>query len=242
MTNAVAPVTEPIRAEDYVDYVNSLTYRVCRSFNCINDYEDLRSCGYLGLLDAIESYRSDRNVTFKNFAHIRITGAIIDGMRGLYAGSKKVVSFKRKMDDLIKKLGTEDSEVLAEHLGMSLEEFHKNKADLNKTCRASFSDLAPEGDSDGENLRSMFGDSVVETPTLDNEVMVNEIWKFIQSNYSERDYKIMRMLYVGELTLLEASRKMRLTESRVSQIHLKIITDVKTQLFKLPASKGRKQQ
>ena len=42
------------------------------------DYDDLFSCGTLGLIDAIAKYDSNRGVKFETYASIRIRGTILD--------------------------------------------------------------------------------------------------------------------------------------------------------------------
>lgn len=225
-----------IKADDYIGYVDSVTYKMCRSFGCVNDFDDLRSCGYLGLLEAISRFDDTKNVTFKQFAYIRISGAIIDGMRSLYAGSKKSVTFKRKMEEIISRLGTSNSDTLAAELGMSLDEFHKNKGDLNKMCRANFTDLCPltndTGDfSDWTDLN--FTEYTTINPDTDQKITIDEVWAFMETLCSERDFSIMEMLYKREMTMLETGKAVGLTECRISQIHYKIVNDIRRKLFKI---------
>ena len=230
-----------IVAEDYISYVDSITYKMCRSFGCINDFDDLRSCGYLGLLEAVERYDSTKNVTFKQFAYIRISGSIVDGMRGLYAGSKKSVTFKKKLEEISSRLGTSDSTLLAAELGMSLDEFNRNKNSLNKMCRANFTDLCPANTVNlTEATEIIFKDFIAIEPEGEMKIIIDEIWDFIKKTYTDRDVKIMEFLYKKDCTMLETSKAVSLTECRISQIHLKIMTDIRKRLFKLEVNHERK--
>jgi RNA polymerase sigma factor FliA len=225
-----------IEVTDYIPYVDSVTYRLCKAFGCINDFDDLKSCGYFGLLEAVSRYDSTKNVTFKQFAYIRISGAILDGMRSLYAGSKKTVSFKKKLEEVSTRLKTDQSDVLAKDLGMTLKEFNKNKASLNKMCRANFTDLYASPGSSGDNnsdLPQIFSDYLT-TFDADDSIMCDEVWKFIDNRYSEREKSIMHMIYKKEMTMAEVGNAINLTECRISQIHVQIINDIKYRLFKLP--------
>lgn len=229
---------EPIRAEDYIGYADSLTYKTCRAFGCINDVNDLRSCSYLGLLDAVAKFDPAKNVAFKQFAYVKIYGAIVDGMRSLYAGSKKSVAFKKRLEELSSKLGTEDSEILAAELGMSLDEFHKNKGDLNKMCRANFSDLSPAtSDEESTGDFSFLSDHTMVEPDGDALILMNEIWTYLKANYSDRDFLIMKSIYKDELTMSDTGKLVHLTECRVSQIHQKIVGELRRRLFKIQGKK-----
>ena len=184
-------------------------------------------------MEAISRYDDTKNVTFKQFAYIRISGAVIDGMRSLYAGSKKSVTFKRKMEEITARLGTSNSDTLATELGMTLEEFHKNKGDLNKMCRANFTDLCPLTDEGGDFTDLSFSEFTLIEPEGDAKLALDEVWSFINQNYSPRDVTIMEMLYKKEMTMLETGKMVNLTECRISQIHYKIVNDIRRRLFKI---------
>ena len=224
-----------IKADDYISYVDSVTYNICKSFGAINDFDDLRSCGYLGLLEAIKRFDAEKNVKFKQFAYIRISGAIVDGMRSLYTGSRKAASFKHRMEALQTKLGTSDSDVIANGLGMTLSDFHKNRSEMNKMCRANFTDLLPLG-YDNEAIVTILGESAMVEPEGELQLNVEAVWKFVKANYSERDLQIMEMLYKKEMTIVQAAHISGLSECRVSQIRLEILTDLRMNLFKIQES------
>ena len=45
------------------------------------DIEDLKSVGFIGLIEAIDRYDSSRGVPFRSYAEIRIQGAMLDYLR-----------------------------------------------------------------------------------------------------------------------------------------------------------------
>ena len=63
---------------------------------------------------------------------------------------------------------------------------------------------------------------------------MDEVWDFIEKNYSKRDLTMMELLYKKEMTMLQTGRLVDLTECRVSQIHRKIVSDIRRRLFKIP--------
>ena len=44
------------------------------------EYDELRSVGFIGLMEAIERYDDDKNVPFR-YAEIRVNGAMLDFLR-----------------------------------------------------------------------------------------------------------------------------------------------------------------
>ena len=65
----------------YVPLVKRVVGRLFASSRPYVDYDDLVSCGVLGMMDAIERFDPTRSVRFETYAQIRIRGEIIDYMR-----------------------------------------------------------------------------------------------------------------------------------------------------------------
>ena len=83
----------------YISYVNSIARAVSKQFGC-SEVEDLRSCGYQGLLEAANNFDPTKNVAFKYHAYIRIYGRMLDFMRKLYSGSNSTVVLKKKINKI----------------------------------------------------------------------------------------------------------------------------------------------
>jgi RNA polymerase sigma factor for flagellar operon FliA len=68
-----------------IDAHIGLVYRIAkgmsRDFVHYADYDELVSCGMMGLIDAAENYDPTKGIQLKSYAAIRIRGAIIDAMR-----------------------------------------------------------------------------------------------------------------------------------------------------------------
>src|SRR5919201_1201611 len=64
-------------------------------------FEDLVHSGVIGLIDAIRSYDAKQSVPFNAFAKFRIRGAIIDGLRELDWGSRRLRRKGRRIEDAV---------------------------------------------------------------------------------------------------------------------------------------------
>lgn len=63
-------------------YVHHIVSKLVRSLNLPAEfYDEYLSCGYLGLVEAAYRYDFDSGVNFRNYAYLRIRGAVIDGIR-----------------------------------------------------------------------------------------------------------------------------------------------------------------
>ena len=68
--------------EQYQDYVESVAKRLIHTMRLPADQlEEFISAGYLGLVEAASRYEPKSGATFKQFAYLRIQGAIIDSIR-----------------------------------------------------------------------------------------------------------------------------------------------------------------
>ncbi len=92
--------------------------------------DDLIQAGSIGLIDAARRFGANRNLPFRLYARIRITGAIFDSLRELDWASRYFRTRQQKLDNatraLESKLGRKpDSEEVADSLGMDLNTFYE---------------------------------------------------------------------------------------------------------------------
>ena len=65
----------------YVPRVKRIVMRMLPTYEGYSDFDDMLSCGVLGLMDAVEKYDISREVKFEHYAATRIRGEIIDNIR-----------------------------------------------------------------------------------------------------------------------------------------------------------------
>ena len=223
--------TEEKREEfiiSYMPYVSSVAKSVSRQFNC-PELEELKSCGYQGLLEATDNFDPTKNVNFKYYAYIRIYGHMLDYMRKIYAGSNATVTLKRKITKLIDSRQSSgasiDSESLATEMGMTLAEYQKAQDEINSTTFVlNFADLSG---NDGETDRSEFNISETfasDKPIKEDDViLVEQLWKIMGDRFQSRETQIMELIYFQDMTYPEIAKLFDITDRRVSQIHLDIL-------------------
>lgn len=232
----------------YIPYVNSIASTVSRQYSSKDIVEDLRSCGYQGLLEAVNKFDPSKNVTFKYYAYIRIYGHMLDCMRKQYAGSNATVAMKKKINKLIEKSAsngdTTDSEKVASELGLSLKEYQKLQRKINDTTFSlNFTDL---GGSNGEGAFDIQTQSFLTDSAMvsDNTILVEQLWK-IMDKFPEREKQIMELIYIKELTYPEIAKQFDITDRRISQIHLDVLSRLRKLVkygrhTKLPEHRTRK--
>jgi RNA polymerase sigma factor for flagellar operon FliA len=186
------------------------------------DTDDLVSDGVLGLMDAIERFEPDRGLSFQTFAVPRIRGAIIDGMRAMdfvpRSVRDKLRVLQRAQLTLEERLGrAPEDEELARETGLSV-------AALRDLRRQGSSAHANLDDFDLADELSYAAEHRVEEGAVSESVMrvVDEL--------AERDRILVALYYFEGLTLAEIGQVLGVTESRVSQLHRRVMTTLRSRL------------
>jgi RNA polymerase sigma factor for flagellar operon FliA len=197
------------------------------------EYDDLVGYGIFGLIDAIEKFDNAKGVKFETYASFRIRGAIIDHIRRMDWVPRTLRQKNKQMEQVYTQLEDElgrqpSDEELAGKLNMSLEETQ----DLIK--KSSVLSLVSLDDYMEQNYESSFTSLVanrVDSPEEQTErqerkdMLADAIGKL-----SEKERLVVTLYYFEDLTLKEISSIMKVSESRVSQIHTKAITRLQGKL------------
>ena len=198
------------------------------------DMDDLVSYGIFGLIDAIDKFDIGIGVKFETYASLRVRGAIIDGLRALDWVPRQLRQKHRKLEDsyaqLEVELGREPTdEELASRLNIdpqALTEEIKKSQLLNLISLNEYLELNHESDFD-------LADNDYENPEglLERKELKEMISKSIDA-LTEKERMVVSLHYFEELTLREISHIMKVTESRISQLHSKALLKLRARLDK----------
>jgi len=198
--------------------------------------EDLISSGVIGLLKAIDSFDPSKGVKFKTYAIPRIKGAIMDELRRLdwipRSLRKKTGLLEESYSRLEKKLGRAPTDQeLSQELNISEDDLRKLYIQMSNF---SWLSLDEELGEEEKNLLEKIPSHNVENPwqTL-RKKEIKDIIKKILEELPERERTIMILYYYEELTLREIGSILGVSESRISQIHSKIILKLRCKLQKI---------
>jgi RNA polymerase sigma factor for flagellar operon FliA len=201
------------------------------------EFDDLVGFGFFGLLDAIDKFDPDKNVKFKTYAVTRIRGAIFDELRTIDWVPRSVRQKTREVEEAIgtleAQLGrTATDQEIASSMGMDESEYLKTIMKISGTSILSLNDVWFSGD---ENDKVSIGDSIESPASLNPDVVVekDEIRRVIVkaiNELPEKEKKILVLYYFEDLTLKEIGRVLKVTESRVSQLHTKAIVRLRSKL------------
>lgn len=221
--------------KDYVPLVKFVAHRIASRLPSHVELDDLINSGILGLMDAIEKFEPTRNIKFKTYAELRIKGAILDGLRDLdwvprsLRRKKKDIETAYRLIEQQKGRAATDEEV-ARHLGIPLDELHKNLDELKGVTLGTFVEAGEDGE--GESLISFVPDPDAEDPH--QVFQTAEIKDILQSAIEGRPKKekfVVQLYYFDELTMKEIGILLNITESRVSQLHTKAMLQLRSKLL-----------
>jgi RNA polymerase sigma factor for flagellar operon FliA len=197
------------------------------------EYDELIGNGVFGLIDAIDKFDPDKGVKFETYASLRIRGSIIDNIRKMDWVPRTLRQKNKQMEtayaQLEETLGREPTDQeLADKLSLSLPETQELMRKSSVLALVSLDDFleqnyetpfngltsstqdSPESRAERRERQAMLGDAI--------------------NKLSEKEKLVVSLYYFEDLTLKEISCIMRVSESRVSQIHSKAISRLSAKL------------
>jgi RNA polymerase sigma factor for flagellar operon FliA len=223
--------------EKYLPVVRYIAERLLATLPSFVELDDLQSMGTFGLMEAIERFDPERGVQFKTYCMNRVRGAILDELRSMDWVPRLVRIKAGRIDKTVHRLearlGREPTYYeLADEMGMSFEEYYRMVEGANATLIISLSDEWTDGeDNTGNRKIDLLEDEIGENPMV--EFHKKDLKDFICRNLSKKEKLIIVLYYYEGLSMKEIADILGLTESRVCQIHSKVIGRLKTQLRRL---------
>ncbi|MGH7256842.1 MAG: sigma-70 family RNA polymerase sigma factor [Nitrospiraceae bacterium] len=221
--------------KEFAHVIRSMAHRLAFRLPAYLDAEDLVSVGTIGLMDAMDKYDPRREAKFKTYAEFRIRGAMLDEIRSMdwipRSVHERVTLLQKTYSELLNRHGRPptDEEVAVE-LKMSLPELDDFLTRSRGAIVVSLDDLGVQ-DPDGHKIVSMLTDTSQPDPlaTLVNDRERKVLGSAIQE-LPEKERLVLTFYYFEELTMKEIGNLLKVTESRVCQIHSKAILHLKARL------------
>ena len=218
----------------YAPLVKYVAGRVAINLPRSVDEGDLVGYGTLGLIDAIERFDPGRGVKFETYAIARIRGSMIDGLRSMDWVPVSVRHRNRNMEkvvtDLENQLGrSATDEEIAKELGISIEEYNQRIQDMSGSAILSLEDMwANSDESEPATRMAEIRDEKAVDPL--DEVEWNSrrdaLAKAIE-RLPERERLVITLYYFEGLTVKEIAYVLKVSPSRVSQLHTKAVIRLK---------------
>ena len=207
----------------YMPALRAMAFRLKERLPSSIDVNDLIGVGVEEMIKLSRRYDKEQNDNFWGFARKRVNGSMLDYLRSLDVMSRN----NRK---IIKDIDNALDEYYQEHEKEPDDEYLAKKLDLNvekiKEVRTahSISYTLPLD----EQIELYSEDDTLEK--LEKEELLEKISEVLE-DLKERDQLIVQLYYYEELNLKEISEILNISESRISQIHKKILKKLRERLM-----------
>ncbi len=214
----------------YLYIVGIVVGQMLPHYRQFSEKDELTSCGVVGLIDAINRFERSFGVKFQTYATLRIRGEILDYMRRQdWAPSslrKRISSIYRAGEVLEGRYSRKPTQAeIADYLGVR--EAAVNEA-LYKT--QIFSLVYYEGLPYEKEMEPAAAPERNDPyKIVEKAIMTQEVRQIIET-LPERKKTLIILHYFEGLTMKSIAKRLQISESRVSQIHARILMDMRAAL------------
>ena len=219
----------------FLPLVRNVASRMAMGFPRSVELPDLINTGVIGLIEAFRNFDPGRGVKFETYAVPRIRGAILDELRALDWVPRSTRAKSREIEKsyniLENKLGRPPEKTeLAKHMKVTMEELHLSLDDVSGTNILSLDDIIFREDDNRQVSRI---ETIIDTSKINilGELEKDELRAFLtiaMEKLTAQEKLVIALYYYEELTLKEIGEVMSISESRVSQIHTRAVSKLRT--------------
>ena len=215
----------------YTPLVRVVAHRVMVGLPTHVDHADLTQSGIFGLIDAIERFDPQRCPRFESFAVQRIRGAILDELRAQDWVPRTVRGRVRELERAQERLERQlqraatDREIAAE-MQVPLREVQGLIRQVQVVSVEALDEI-------GGGVADLFADAAPDPMSV---VQARETMRQLNAavaGLSERDRMVVQLYYLENRTLAEIGRLLGVTESRVCQLHARLVERLRGRLEEL---------
>ena len=206
----------------YMPALRAMAFRLKERLPSSIDTNDLISIGVEEMIKLSRKYDKEQNDSFWGYGKKRIYGSMLDYLRTLDVVSrsdrKLVKSINSEIDNYFNEFEEEPSdEYLAEKLNEDIEKIREARG------VSGIITILPI-----DEQMELIGQNDVEK-SIEREDLILKIEEALK-DFDERDQILVQLYYYEELNLKEISQIMNISESRISQIHKRLLDRIRRSL------------
>jgi RNA polymerase sigma factor for flagellar operon FliA len=218
----------------HLPLVRTVVDRVAAHLPSNVDRDDLFHAGVIGLIDALNRFDASRDNAFSTYAVMRIRGQVIDELRArdwVSRGAReRAKAYHLAVSELTQSLDRLPSDAeLASHLQIEEGELAELEREAQLSVQVSLD--APVGEDNQLGSTLAHRDDETANPHRhmdadDRRLMVGQIL----ASLTEQDRLVVKLYYFENLLMKEIAAIIGVTESRVCQIHSRVLAVLRTRL------------
>ncbi|MCX7804171.1 MAG: FliA/WhiG family RNA polymerase sigma factor [Planctomycetota bacterium] len=213
----------------YLPLVRATAERIKSKLPGSIEVGDLISAGAMGLIDAIVKFEPTVGVRFETYCLARVRGEILDYIRSMDWVPRQIRTRdherERIVAELKKRLGRDPTgEEVARAMGMTQEKYAKLLKSLEVRSQVPMEGCAKYNRFEGtwDMMRmEMVEDSSGPDPS--HSAFLREFREVAMRGLNAHERYVIEEYYFNHKTMREIGEEMKLSESRVSQIHVQAI-------------------
>jgi RNA polymerase sigma factor for flagellar operon FliA len=218
----------------YTPLVRTIATRMAAGLPSSIDMADLVQSGIFGLIDAVHRFDPERCPRFESYAAQRVRGAMLDELRAqdwvprtVRGRARELERAQERLEARLRRAAT--ARELADELGVSVREL---RAMLQQVQVLSVDAL----DDAAGGVAERIPDAAVTDPmAVVQRRETSRQLSAVVGQLGERDRLVIRLYYLENRTLAEIGRTLGVTESRVCQLHSRLMVRLRGRLEELAA-------
>ena len=220
--------------KQYSPLVRRLAHQMIAKLPANIEIDDLIQVGLIGLTDALSRFDIGQGVQFETFATQRIRGAMLDELRGGDWMSRGTRRQQREIEGAVRKLEQKlgrapgESEIAIE-MGIPLADYQDLLGKVRGTQLVYLEDMSGE-DGDEDFLDRHVADHGNDPMAKLQDHRMRIALVAAIKNLPEREQHMMSMYYEHDMNLKEIAAVLKVTESRVCQLHSQSIARLRVKL------------
>lgn len=221
---------------EYAPLIKFIAQKIAVRLPSNIELDDLISSGVIGLMDAIDKYDPTRDNKFKTYAEFRIRGAILDELRAQDWVPRSIRDKAKLLDKTVVQLEAElgrvaQDEEVASALNMSIDEFHDLLNQVRPVSLLSIDESQTFSNVDKKSILNLLESCKLNNPfnQLNLKTIKDQVTQAIEE-LPERQKLVLSLYYYEDLNLKEIGKVLRVTESRVSQLHAQAVSRLRNKL------------
>lgn len=222
--------------KEYAPLIKFIAQKIAVRLPSNIELDDLISAGVIGLMDAIDKYDPTRDNKFKTYAEFRVRGAILDELRAQDWVPRSIRDKAKLLDKTIANLENElgrtaTDEEVAKALNINIDEFHELVNQVRPVSLLPIDQATTFSNTDKKSIMDILEGSRLNNPF--NQLNIKSIKDVVAQaieELPERQRLVLSLYYYEDLNLKEIGQVLRVTESRVSQLHAQAVTRLRAKL------------
>jgi RNA polymerase sigma factor for flagellar operon FliA len=222
--------------KEYAPLIRFIAQKIAVRLPSNIELDDLISAGVIGLMDAIDKYDPSRDNKFKTYAEFRVRGAILDELRAQDWVPRSIRDKAKLLDKTLVNLEadlgrTATDEEVSKALNISVDEFHDLVNQVRPISLLSIDDAQTFSNTDKKSILNLLEGSKTNSPY--NQLNLKTVKEFVAKGIEElpeRQRMVLSLYYYEDLNLKEIGQVLRVTESRVSQLHAQAVQRLRARL------------